>query len=304
MTSAHNHNHFHQVRGARLFITMILNFVITVAEVIGGIISGSLSLISDALHNFSDGIAIIISYAAIRMGERPQSRDYTFGLKRAEILAAVLNSSTLIGICAYLFVESYRRLISPEAVTGSVMILVATVGLFANVIGTLLLREGSRGNMNIRSAYLHLMSDAVSSFAVLLGGIAIYLYDVYWLDPILTILISLYIIRESFHIVKDAVNVLMMAAPSSVSLESLQEDIETIPGVRNVHHAHIWMLDERTIHFEAHVEVDDMPVSESSKLAALIEEKLHQHHISHVTLQLECGTCDSKVLIKEDKDES
>lgn len=282
----------------RLFITMMLNFLITAAEIIGGIASGSLSLISDALHNFSDGISIVISYIAIRLSKHPETESYTFGLKRAEILAAVVNSSTLIAICFYLFKESYKRFTAPEPIEGGIMMLTATVGLLANVIGTLLLREGSRGNMNIRSAYLHLMSDAVSSVAVILGGAAICFFNIYWLDPVLTVLISLYVLKESFDIIKDATNVLMMGSPKSVSLEEIQKEIEQIPGVRNLHHIHIWMLNENSVHFEGHVEVEDMPVSESARIRELIEEKLHRHHISHVTLQIECDTSDCKSLLR------
>jgi len=283
---------------ARLVVTMLLNFLITVVEVIGGLLSGSLSLLSDALHNFSDGIAIIISYIAIRLGKQPQTPKFTFGLKRAEILAAVINAGTLIVICFYLFKESYERFISPQQIEGGLMIGVAGIGLIANVIGTLLLKSGSRHNINIRSAYLHLLGDAISSMAVIIGGICIYFFQVYWVDPLLTILISLYILKKSVEIIKETIDVLMMGTPESISIKNIQKEIEDMPGIKNIHHVHIWGLNERVIHFEAHIDVEDMPVSQTAQLSNLIEEKLKKDHgISHTTLQFESDKCDSKKLV-------
>lgn len=298
---AHDHKHtVTEMSGSRLFITMILNFGITAAEIIGGILAGSLSLISDALHNFSDGIAIIISYIAIRLKLRPRDAHYTFGLKRSEIIAAIINASTLIIICFYLFREAYQRLVAPEPVAGGLMIIVASFGLVANVAGTLLLRSGSKNSMNIRSVYLHLLSDAVSSLAVILGGIAIYFFHVYWLDPLLTVLIGLYVLKESYGIVAEAVQIIMMAAPADISLTDLKREIETVVGVQNLHHVHLWQMNEQDIHFEGHVEVDDIPVSETGDLLRQIEQLLlEKYAINHVTVQFECNRCSSKALVKE-----
>ena len=302
-THEYSHGHRHQPEGStstlNLFITMLLNFLIMVVEVIGGLVSGSLSLISDALHNFSDGLAIIISYIAIRLGKRPQSTKYTFGMKRAEILAATFNAGTLIAICIYLFKESVDRFVSPQPIKGGIMIAVASVGLIANVAGTLLLKKGSKDNINIRSAYLHLLGDAVSSVSVIIGGICIHVFRVYWVDPLLTVLISLYILLKSIEIVKESVNVLMMGAPESISLENIQQELERLPGINNVHHVHIWRLGEHEIHFEAHIDVDDMPVSQTTPLCSMIEEKLKKDHgIHHVTLQFEIDKCASKKLVE------
>ena len=285
---------------ARLFITMCLNFVITAVEVVGGILSGSLSLLSDALHNFSDGIAIIITYIAIRLGKAPKTAKYTFGLKRAEIIAAVLNAGTLIVICFYLFKESYDRFVSPLKITGSLMIIVASVGLVANLIGTWLLKKGSRDNINIRSAYIHLLGDAISSMAVVIGGVCITFFKIYWLDPLLTVLISIYILYESIDIVKIAINVLMMGTPEHVDIEIIQKEVEKIPGVKNIHHVHIWRLNEQMIHFEAHVDVEDMLLSQTTALSNRIEEELIYHHgIHHVTLQFEADKCVCKELVND-----
>lgn len=296
--SHHHHSHSTETSGARLFITIVLNFIITIVEVIGGIISGSLSLISDALHNFSDGIAVIISYIAIRLNRRPKDYQFTFGYKRAEILAAVFNASVLIGISLYLFFEAYNRFVEPKAIEGSVMIIVATIGLAANITGTLLLKSGAKENMNIRSAYLHLFSDAVSSLGVIIGGVFIYYYEIYWIDPVITVLISLYIIKESWEIVKEAIHILMMGAPQEISIHKVEEVLDKLDGIDSIHHVHIWQVNERNIYFEAHVKVEDMMVSKTEALLEKVEKLLYdKFNIGHVTLQFECDRCEVEKLV-------
>jgi cobalt-zinc-cadmium efflux system protein len=300
---SHNHNHNHnnltsKTSGVRLLITMLLNFIISIAELIGGIISGSLSLISDALHNFSDGIAIIISYFAIKLNEKPTSQNFTFGFKRAEIIAAVFNASVLIGISIYLFIESYNRFLNPTPIEGNLMIIVASIGLFANIIGTLLLKSGAKDNLNIKSAYFHLLSDAISSVAVIIGGIFIHFYNIYWIDPLLTILISLYIIKESYSIVKEATLVLMMAAPENISITEIEKSILQLDEIKNIHHVHLWRVNDKDVHFEAHVIVDNIFVSKTDLILEKIEKLLHnKFEICHVTLQFECNKCEQTDLI-------
>jgi cobalt-zinc-cadmium efflux system protein len=239
-----SHTHSHSSTGIRLVITIILNFTITVAEIIGGIISGSLSLISDALHNFSDGVSVIISYFAIRLKRRDYSSKHTFGFKRAEILAAVINSSVLVVISIYLFYESIIRFQNPEPIKGVLMTTVATIGLTANIIGTLLLKRDAATSINIRSSYLHLLTDAISSVAVILGGLAIVFWNIYWIDPVLTILIAVYITRESFKILSDAIHVLMEGAPPGISIKDIQNEVEALDEVEDIHHLHIWTVGE------------------------------------------------------------
>ena len=298
---SHNlsHNSAEDTSEKNLFITMALNFFITVAEVIGGIISGSLSLISDALHNFSDGFAIIITYVAMRLSKRPKTSKYTFGLKRAEIIAAIINASTLIIISFFLIKEAIDRFSNPTPITGSLMLIVASLGLIANVAGTLLLKKGSANNLNIRAAYFHLLSDAVSSLAVIIGALFIILYKIYWIDPLLTVLISIYILKETYEIVKESVDILMMSNPEGIDLNAIKNIVEKIPGVINIHHIHLWKLNDNDTHFEAHIEVEDMAVSKTIEIQKQIEHKLHdKYEINHTTLQFECGACDEDELIK------
>lgn len=283
-------------------MTMVLNFVITIAELIGGMLSGSLSLISDALHNFSDGISVIISYVAIRLKKRDNSYRHTFGLKRAEILAAVINSSVLIVISVYLFYEAIKRFSTPEPIDASMMTIVASIGLIANVAGTLLLKRDSKDSMNIKSAYLHLLSDAVSSVAVILGGLAIMYWEIYWLDPVLTILIGIYIIRESILILGEAIHVLMEGAPFDISIENVKREVEKFEEVINIHHVHVWSVGENDIHLEAHIDLKDMMISESDLLREKIESILLKiFAINHITLQFECNKCENSELIYNHK---
>ncbi|MDW7679379.1 MAG: cation diffusion facilitator family transporter, partial [bacterium] len=240
----HQHSEILPSTAGRLVLTMLLNFIITAVEIIGGIISGSLSLIADALHNFSDGVAVIITYAALKLKSRKKSYRHTFGLKRAEILAAVINSSVLVVISLYLFYEAARRFTEPQQVTGGLMTTVAAVGLIANVIGTLLLRRDSQKSINIKTAYLHLFSDALSSVGVVLGGIAIHFWHIYWIDPALTIAIGIYILKQSYQILMQAVHILMEGAPADISLTEIQARFKSIPEVKDIHHVHIWSVGE------------------------------------------------------------
>lgn len=299
---SHSHSHNHGSAGKtpekNLFITMGLNFLITIAEVVGGIMSGSLSLISDALHNLSDGIAIIITYAAFKLSKRPKTFRYTFGMKRAEVLAAIVNASTLIIISFFLIKEAISRFGNPEPITGSLMLIVASIGLVANIAGTLLLKGGAEDSINIRSAYFHLLSDAISSFAVIVGAIFIIFYEIYWIDPVLTILISIYILYETFKIVKEAVDIMMMSSPSDIDLTRIKTLLESLPNIINIHHVHIWRLNENDTHFEAHIEVSDMNVSQTTDIQKEIEHLLHEKfEINHTTLQFECNKCDNKSMI-------
>ena len=286
------HKHTHSSTGIRLLIAVLLNLFITVVEVIGGIISGSLALISDALHNFSDAFSVSISYIAIRLKERDSSSKHTFGFKRAEILAAVINSSVLVIISIYLFYEAILRFQNPEPIKGVLMTVVASIGLVANIAGTLLLKRDAKTSMNIRSSYFHLLSDAVSSVAVLIGGLAITFWNMYWLDPLLTILIAVYITRESFKILSNAIHVLMEGAPPDISIREIQTEVEKLEKVENIHHVHIWTVGENDVHLEAHIDVADMMLSKSNILGEQIEALLKtKFGINHITLQFECDQC-------------
>ncbi|MDP3583468.1 MAG: cation diffusion facilitator family transporter [Ignavibacteria bacterium] len=281
---------------------MFLNFIITIVQIIGGILSNSLALISDALHNLSDGVSIIISYFAIQLKKKDTSYKHTFGLKRAEILAAVINASVLIVIYAFLFYEAVKRFMNPQEIEPITMSIVAAVGLIANIVGTLLLKRDSKESLNIRSAYMHLLSDSVSSVAVIFGAIAIALWKINWIDPVLTLLIGIYIVRESYVILSEAIHVLMEGTPPQIDVEKIQEEVEKIVEVEDIHHVHVWMVGENDVHLEAHVNITDMKISESNELRARIEKTLDDKFgIYHVTLQFECNQCPDVGLLGKHK---
>ncbi len=290
--SEHHHDHGDPARlsGRRLALVVGLNLLITVAEVVGGLVSGSLSLLSDALHNLSDGVAIVIAWVAIRLRGRPRTDRHTFGLRRAEVIAAVVNAGTLVAISVYLFVEAWRRFRDPQPIQGGLMAAVAGVGLVANVVGTLLLRPGAQGSMNLRAAYLHLLTDAVSSVGVLLGGLAVVLWGAAWVDPVLTVLIAAYVLYESVSILRRALDVFLLAAPPETSLAEIRAAILEDPEVCGLHHVHLWEVAEGDVHFEAHVALDDRPLSAASAVRERLAAMLHDRFdITHTTLQLEAA---------------
>jgi len=296
----HHSDHPHKdVSSNKLLIATILNVLIAVAEVIGGLISNSLSLISDALHNISDATAVFIAWIAHRISKKPSNQKRTFGYKRIEILAALFNAAVLAGISIYLFYEAVLRLVDPQPVKGLIMLIVATIGLFANLAAVILLHRDAKKNINFKAAYLHLMGDTLSSVAVILGGILIYFFKIYWVDPVITILIGLYILKETFGILKQANDILMQGTPQGVDLELIRTDLETFPEIANIHHVHIWNLDDQSIHFECHVDLkEDARLSDTEKLFREMESLLStKHHIAHLTIQFEHQWCDDKDMI-------
>ena len=292
------HNQLTDELSLRLGIVLGLNLLITLIEVIGGIISGSLALISDALHNFSDATAVGISYLSMKIGEQARDSKRTFGYRRAEIIAAVINSTVLLLIVAYLLYEAYNRLLTPRPIRGGVMFAVALVGLAANSFAVLLLHSSRLKSLNIRAVYMHLLADAFSSFAVITVGLLIYFYQLHWLDPVLTAAIALYVAWEALDILREATNVVMQGVPSELELEEIKERLNALPEVREVHHTHLWSLTLRDAFFEAHVRVEDMLISESEEITKKIEALLEEEFgINHVTLQYEHNHCEAERLI-------
>lgn len=283
----------------RLIWAGLLNLAIAAVEFLGGIFSGSLSIISDALHNFTDAGSVGVSIVALKLIDKPKDLTHTFGLKRAQILAAIFNSVLLIIVSLFLMKEAVVHLVHPAHVEAGVMMIVGGFGLVANLLGTLLLRRDSAENINIRSSYLHLLADSMSSAAVILGGLFIYLFSAYWIDPLLTFAISMYVLREGWEITKESVEIIMMATPHSVDIEKIKALIEQLPSVVNVHHVHTWTQSEHDLHFEAHVDVvPEVEVKETTELQKLIAARLADGFgINHVTLQFECGLCGRKQLV-------
>ena len=291
-----HHHHHHDVSGKNLFWTIVLNVIITVSQIVGGIISGSLALLSDAMHNFSDVLALIIAYAANRLAARPNDEARTFGFKRAEILAALFNASVLIGIAIFLLVEAAHKFYHPEAVNSVWVIGLGTLSIVLNTLSVLLVREDSHDNMNVRAAYLHLLTDVMTSVAVVVGGVLMYYFGLFWIDPLVSALIALYLIRASFDIVKESSAILMEFTPRGIDIAAVAAAIEAEPEIAGVHHIHIWKLNDRQINLEAHLDfTEDLPLSRSNTVIDRLEHKLHDaFEIEHTTFQCEYGRDDDK----------
>ena len=299
MLHRHNHRSHPGNSGTRLIVATVLNVIIAIAELVGGLVANSISLISDSLHNISDGTALFIAFLAAKVSKRPSNERKTFGYKRIEILAAFFNSIILIVVSIYLFYEAYLRLINPVPIKGLIILSVAGIGLAANLVAMLILRKISGSNINIKSAYLHLLSDTLSSVTVIIGGILIFFYNIYWIDPVITILIGLYILRETWKILRQTIDILMQATPTGIDLQEIRKEIESIPLVANIHHIHAWNLDDRSIQFECHIELaDNSRTSETEMLYEKIRHLLKDNYgINHITIQFEHHWCHDKGMI-------
>ncbi len=293
------HHHHHEVSGKNLFITIVLNVIITLSQIIGVIISGSLALLSDALHNFSDVLALVIAYSANRMAARPSDGRRTFGYKRAEILAALFNASVLIGIAVFLIVEAFHKLYHPEPIDSIWVIGLGLLSILLNSASVLLIKEDSHDNINVKAAYLHLLTDVMTSIAVVVGGVVMYYFEIFWIDPLISVLIALYLIRASFGLVKESSAILMQFAPEGIDMDQVAKTIEGEPEIKNVHHIHLWRLDDHQIHLEAHLDfVEDVALSVSNSVIERLEKRLHDgFDIAHTTFQCEYGRGDCKAKI-------
>ncbi len=301
---SHNHSHrHHKLSGNNLLISIILNLLITVAQIIGGIISGSLALISDAIHNLSDVISLIISYVAnLLTNKKQQTLEKTFGYKRAEIIAAFFNASTLIVIAVFLAIEAIKRFNNPKIIDSNLVIWLAALGILFNGFSVLLLKKDASHNMNMKSAYLHLLTDMLTSVAVLIGGLLMKYLEIYWVDAVLTIIISIYLLIMSWSIFIDSLKILMLFAPNHIKINDIVSELSKNNAVRNIHHIHIWQLNEHDCHFEAHIEFkEDIPLSKFDSISKELEIiLLDQFQINHCTFQPEYDREESKKIIIQD----
>lgn len=285
-----------------LLAATVLNFIISVAELIGGIISGSLALFSDALHNLGDAFSTFVAWLASIISARESSPKRTFGFKRIEILAALLNSVILIGITFYLFAEAIERLRNPQEINSTVMLIVAAIGLLANIIAVFLLHRDARHSLNVKAAYLHLIGDSLSSVVVIIGGFLILFFDIYWIDPVITFIIGIYILYEAVKILDESVKILMQYTPPELNIQEVKDVIEKDKRIRNIHHIHAWSLTDQKTHFEAHVDIlEDLNISKINQIRNDIEKVLKEKFdIDHTTLQFEFKACDDEMIKYKD----
>lgn len=284
-----------------LGLSILLNIVITVTQAVGGVLSGSLALLSDALHNFSDVISLLISFVANRYARKAASQEKTFGYKRAEIIAAFINAASLIVLASFLIYESILRFITPEPIQANWVITLATLGI-VNALSVLLLQNSASQNMNLKSAYLHLMSDMAASVAVLLGGIAMYYYQWFWVDSVLTLGIAFYLLVMGYQLLKESFNILMLFTPDSIDLIKLRAAIKIDPRIQNIHHLHVWQVNEYENHLEAHIDFNEnISIADFDDILEKIEViLLNDFGINHVNIQPEYRKDDNKNIIVQD----
>ncbi|MCL4141348.1 UNVERIFIED_CONTAM: hypothetical protein GTU68_059067 [Idotea baltica] len=305
MNHSHSHNHAHhhgELRGRNLLISIFLNILITAAQIIGGVVSGSLALLSDALHNFSDVLSLVVSYIANRLTKKEASLHKTFGYKRAEILAAFVNASTLIIVAVLLIIEAIKRFQNPEEIESNLVIWLSLLAIIANGLSVLLLKKDAEANMNMKSAYLHLFTDMLASIAVLIGGLLMKYYQVFWVDSVLTLAIAIYLIWVGFDLLKASIKVLMLFTPEAIPIKDIVTEIQKNKAIKNVHHIHVWQLNEEEVHFEAHIDFEeDISLSQFDIILNEIEALLfNKFDINHVNIQPEYGKCDDKDVIVQD----
>jgi cobalt-zinc-cadmium efflux system protein len=287
------HHHAHSESfGGRLLISMIINLIIPAAQIAGGLVSGSMALISDAVHNLGDFGALVMAYGAHRAGRRGPSLRHTFGLQRLEILAAMLNAALLSGAAVFIAVEAMKRLAAPGAIDPVVVAWLALLGVAGNGLSAWLLHKDSEHNLNARGAFLHMMGDMLTSVAVLVGALVIRVASLPWLDPALSLVIVAYILWNSLALLKAAVHVLMNGAPIGLDLESVRTAMEAMDGVSGVHYLHAWSIGDCSVALTCHVVVADQMISATESLAHRIGEMLLDGFgIDHPVLQFETRAC-------------
>lgn len=276
--------------GKKLRLAIALTSAILIAELIGGILSNSLALLTDAAHVFMDVLALGLSFSAFKIACRPHDDKATFGYHRAEIFAALINGILLVIVVIVILREAYDRLLSAPEVKTTQMLIVATVGLGVNLFVTFTLR--GHHDLNLRSAYLHVLGDTLSSFAVIAGGVAMILTGNYLIDPILSIIISIMIFYSSLRLLKESVDILMERTPKHIDIEKLQDEILAVDGIESIHDLHVWSICSNVHALNAHLLVDSMSVKDTEKLTAQINKQLaDEYNIIHTTLQYECRDC-------------
>lgn len=293
------HHHHHKPQSQRgLLVAVGINVLLTLAQVVGGIISGSLSLIADALHNLSDSAALGIAIFARKISQKPADEFKTFGYQRAEVIAALINLTLLITISFYLIYEAVWRVVEPQAITGWVVVVVAGVALVVDMITALITYRMSKNSLNMKAAFLHNLSDVLASIGVIIAGTLILLYEWYWVDTAITFFIAGFVLWQSLTLLPATIHILMEGTPERLSSEEIKQVIEKTTDVEGVHHIHIWSIDEHRVALEAHVVV----TTDKLKEVELIKDKLKKtlkkkFNITHSTLEFEHhvdASCDER----------
>lgn len=288
---SHNHHHIDPEAGDRKVVAAIAaNAVLTLAQIVGGILSGSLALIADAVHNFSDTISLAIAFAARRIARRPRDASMTLGYGRIEIVAALMNYTALIVIGLFLLYEAAMRLIEPEPVAGWIVVVVAGVALFVDLLTAMLTYRMSKESVNIRAAFLHNVADALGSVAVIVAGTLILVFGWWLVDPIVTAMIAGYILWQSLREIGPVIRILMLGSPPGIETEAVLAAMAAETGVADIHHVHFWQFDEHRSALDAHVAVLPGYWGEADTIKSALKSMLtDRFDIARVTLEIECS---------------
>ncbi len=293
-------SHIDHAISRRLIFAIVLTAITLVAEVVGGIWSNSLALLSDAGHVFLDLFALLLSLGAIKLAAQPPGERHSFGLHRAEVLASLVNGLTVLLMAAGILYEGSKRLISPEEVETIPMLVVAVLGLVANLLAARGLHGHAHHDLNVRSAFLHVLGDAAASLGVIAGAVLMRYTGWYQADPLISIAIGLLILTGAFRLMREAVHILMEGVPRGLSVERVAERIRSVEGVTDIHHLNLWAVCSHIIALSAHVEIDPQHDGQRSQLMHAIEHELrHRFHITHTTIQFDCSACNGGPLVKE-----
>jgi len=291
----HSHHHVNpeQLGDRKLYIAIAANMALTVGQVVGGLFAGSLALVADALHNFSDAAALLLAVVARRIGRKPADSARSFGYRRAEVIAALINLTTLVILGLFLVYEAVWRLIEPNPINGWIIVIVAGFALAVDVATAVLTYTMSRNSLNVKAAFVHNLADAAASVAVIVGGTLILLYDWIWIDAVLTMVIALYVLWHGLALMPETIHILMEGTPVTIDRAKVSSAIANVTGVEGVHHIHIWRIDEGKTALEAHVVIDDEQVANGdlARLEAIkaeVKAMLAQDFdIGHSTLEFE-----------------
>jgi len=293
-----HHEHRHDQSSRRLGWTILLNIGITAAEVVGGIVSGSLALLSDAGHNFSDVIALVLAYFGAWGSTLPPTKRSTYGFKRLEVVTAFINALSLVAIALFITYEALHRYASPVPIHAPVMLTVAVIGLLGNILSVWVLARDRDRTINTRAAYLHMLYDAVSSVAVIIGGVIILFSGWYLLDLILSVLIAVMILWSGLDVLKEASGIFMEAAPRGVDIDDVSRSIRSVPGVADVHHLHIWSISSNQIALSCHIALTDSKSGDFPAVIKAIHTALKERHgIDHATIQPEVNICPERPVL-------
>lgn len=288
---AHSHHHLDSESGdRRVAVAVLINLGLTLAQVIGGILSGSLALIADALHNFSDAVSLIIAFAARKIARRPSDAQMTFGYGRAEVVAALINYTTLILVGFYLVYEAVLRFLDPQGVDGWLVVWIAAAALLVDTVTAMLTFRLSKSSVNIRAAFLHNLADALGSIAVIVAGTLIILFDWHLVDPIVTLMIATYILYQAFTEIGIVIRILMLGSPLDIESEEVVAAVRSVDGVAGMHHTHVWLRGEHEVSLDAHIVIDAGCWNRADAIKQKVKVKLKENfHIAHTTIELECA---------------